>query len=119
MCEHYQYLEEFRIEKKTNKTFECIRTDIPPTVLLENNLLHSQEIVETLVYKNGVKNLKLQGRSAFTPSYALMYMLFNQMFNQDGCWYLIETDIGMNLDIETNIFNQMIQKTEQPKTHFV
>ena len=118
MCEHYQYLEKFKLGERPNKFFNCIKTGIPANIWLENNLIHSREIVETLV-KNGVKNLKLQGRSAGIPEYAFLYMIFSQIFKQEEGFYLITKDVGLNLNMEINIFNQMIQKTEQPTTRFV
>ncbi len=107
MPEHYRFLEKLKLKPKINERFQCIRKDIPKNILLENTLAHPQKIVEKLVYENGVKNLKLQGRGTDTPICSLIHILSNLMFNQDGNGYQIFAHIHKTLEISMQNFQNI------------
>ena len=111
MPEHYKHLEKFNLDANQTHNFTCVMQNIPCEILFENNLIHSQEIIEKLV-NNGIKHIILTARQN-NSHHSILCEIFQTMFDTTGSNHLLITEaLTFHLREEIKYFNQIIGDIE-------
>ena len=111
MPEHYKHLEKFNLDANQTHNFTCVRQNIPYEILFENNLIHSQEIIEKLV-NNGIKHIILTAKQN-NSHHSILYEIFQIMFDTTGNNHLLSIEaLTFHLREEIKYFNQVIGDIE-------
>lgn len=107
-AEHAKHNENFKTNQNYEYEFICPKSNLNTFVKYQNNSMHTQEEIRTLL-KAGVNNFKLKGRGGSTTPYMISKMLTSQILNIDGPNYLAATAISEdNIKAETQYFNQVL-----------
>ena len=113
MPEHFMHLENISKIPNYCVNFECTRSNMPPAVLYENNLIHNDKTINSLI-NIGVKNLMQISRQIDAPPITASETIQN-MFNTDGSNHLLLTEtIPHAIQDEIAKYNQRINKILNP-----
>lgn len=113
MPEHFMHLENISKIPNYCVNFECTRSNMPPAVLYENNLIHNDKTINSLI-NIGVKNLMQISRQIDAPAITASETIQN-MFNTDGSNHLLLTEtIPHAIQDEIAKYNQRINKILNP-----
>ena len=111
MPEHYKCTEKLNTNLNQDVNFECIKNNIPCTILYENNLIHDEETIKRLT-TNGIKHIMLSAKQQ-NSSKSILYEMFKTIFDTTGSNQIVINDaMTSNLKEESEYFNQIIGNIE-------
>ena len=111
MPEHYKCTEKLNTNLNQDVNFECIKNNIPCTILYENNLIHDEETIKRLT-TNGIKHIMLSAKRQ-NSSKSILYEMFKTIFDTTGSNQIVINDaMTSNLKEESEYFNQIIGNIE-------
>ena len=109
MPEHFGHLQNTNVIPNYFAQFECTRTNMPPNVLYENNLIHDNKTIQKL-NAIGVNKIMLILRQIDVPPIAA-FDTMEAMFNTDGNNNIIFNEIiSFSIKGEIAYYNSRIEK---------